>query len=751
MVDVSQSSELEPVRPKGRTRQLIDGVLGGMYALRVSIVLGALTIAALTIPDQVRELHRVLAQERAEDGFFTWYWLLSLGSLFALSLVLWQTARHHAEDYLDSLGGEGTADGPLWKVLAWGPRFIATMPFIGAAVGTWASQATLAGLDKVKPQDIPTSLTDVLGRQYALSIEFKIGAATFLGLALAVLILTTWFERSLAPVGSRRVRRLARVNVWLLFPVLILASIGLLTYSPVEFPQALGSIPIFALWVANLSVLVALLGRYSRAVGFPLVVALLLMLIVFESTGATDNHAFRIIDKNREIARPSVEDTFRTWIASRGDLEAYRAANKPYPVYVVATEGGGLYAAYQTAKLLGRMQDLCENFAQHVFAISAVSGGSLGSAVFTGLTKDYAQNGPAKPCLPSLQGRGRFEAAAQRALSRDLLSPVVWATLFPDFLQRFVPYPFSKLDRGYSLELAFEQTWRRRGGDPAKNYIAAPFFESCGANPTDCAKTATPQLALNVTNVETGMQMVLSQMELISWPQDGPPKPFDVFSNGTEPVDLSVSTAVGLSARFPWISPQGWYTFADPAELVEFGPEKAKRRRMSFVDGGYVDNSGVSTATKIARVLWYWSKTDPTLPPLDIKLIVISAAWIPFDRFWIESPQNASMSEYVSPLVAALAAWQGRGFTAQTEAKQDRLFEVIDMGVYYNFMPLPVGWHLSNLSRRYIDEFKGHPDKCDQTKAAMSNLNHAAMANSYINQANCSAARVIKDLSPSAP
>ena len=106
-----------------------------------------------------------------------------------------------------------------------------------------------------------------------------------------------------------------------------------------------------------------------------------------------------------------------------------------------------------------------------------------------------------------------------------------------------------------------------------------------------------------MTNVETGMQMVLSQMDLSNWPlDDGPPRPFDVFSNGAEAVDLPVSTAVGLSARFPWISPQGWYTFNEPGEVLKPG-QKPSQRRMSFVDGGYVDNSGVATATKIARLL----------------------------------------------------------------------------------------------------------------------------------------------------
>jgi len=521
----------------------------------------------------------------------------------------------------------------------------------------------------------------------------------------------------------------------------------LLIYYPVWLPQQLGSIPIFALWMANLAVLFALFWGYSRIIGFPILAVIVALLTAFESSGRTDNHAFRHQVVANGIARPSVEEAFRTWLGSRADLEAYRSAGKPYPIYIVAAEGGGLYAAYQTAKLLGRMQDLCRNFSQHVFVTSSVSGGSLGAAVFSGLAQEYAKNEPAQPCLPSLGDRGQFETAVDGILSKDLLSPVIWATLFPDFLQRFIPYPFPKLDRGYTLELAFEDTWNFKGG-PKTNYLQGSFFKLCGADAAACGKGATPALAVNMSNVETGMQMVLSQMDLSNWPlEDGPPRPFDVFSNGAEAVDLPVSTAVGLSARFPWISPQGWYTFNEPGEVLKPG-QKPSQRRMSFVDGGYVDNSGVATATKIARLLTYITKKDATLPPVEIKLIVISAAWIPFDRFWIDPPKNESLSEYVSPFVAALAAWQGRGYTAQADVTADRMYSVIDMGVYYNFMPLPVGWHLSTLSRKYIDQFRGNPEKCDEQKAKPSSANHATMAGSYIYQANCSAAKIIKDLTP---
>jgi hypothetical protein len=386
-----------------------------------------------------------------------------------------------------------------------------------------------------------------------------------------------------------------------------------------------------------------------------------------------------------------------------------------------------------------------------VFVVSSVSGGSLGAAVFAGLSRALAANEGARPCLDRLPGVGDFERRANAILSRDLLAPVVWGGLFPDFLQRFLPWPIGAFDRARSLEYAFEEAWTY-GGAQGSNPLSASLFELCGAAEPACSAGATPALAVNVANVETVMQMVLGPLDYssIGLPWSNSAKVFDFFSNGVEPVDIPLSTAVGLSARFPWVSPAGWYSFPD-------GNEKGRLRRMSFVDGGYVDNSGVATAAKLAQSLGEFHAKEPGLPAIDIKLVMISAAWIPFERFWMDEANNRAQSEFLSPLVAAIATWQGRGYTTQYDLAANIAgdarpgFKLLEAGVYYNFMPLPLGWQLSNLSRGYIDLFRGHPEKCDPTQLDRSLQSHATLANTYINRANCVAAEIVRDLTPAAP
>ena len=81
----------------------------------------------------------------------------------------------------------------------------------------------------IEIEDIPDALKGILKQQIDLRGRVhqgrgvpRAGRAGFRPAAL--------FERNLAPIGSRRARRVAMVNNWLLFPLFILASIGLLIY-----------------------------------------------------------------------------------------------------------------------------------------------------------------------------------------------------------------------------------------------------------------------------------------------------------------------------------------------------------------------------------------------------------------------------------------------------------------------------------------------------------------------------------------
>src|SRR5882724_870394 len=101
MTDLSHS----PETPEAHTERLLDGLLRGIFVIRIPLAMGVLSILVLTLSDQVLEVHRVLTQERAQDVFNV-HWLLAPASLIALSLVLWQMARQHAEYAVEDVPGE---------------------------------------------------------------------------------------------------------------------------------------------------------------------------------------------------------------------------------------------------------------------------------------------------------------------------------------------------------------------------------------------------------------------------------------------------------------------------------------------------------------------------------------------------------------------------------------------------------------------------------------------------------------------
>jgi hypothetical protein len=734
-----------------------SGLRGSLYVMRVPIVMAGVTVAALALSEQAQEIYRVLAQDRPGTPGFQFHWVLALLALFALSLVFWQVARGLSYDY--SVRELGPPHPLARVVLRWLPRFLATTPLFGAALGLWLCHSEeLVNRDPL--------LNDLVQGVDRLRRDFEMGIGVCIALGVVVFIITLIFERRMQEAG--RTRQVATYSNWVVFPIVAAASVALLALDPVSLPQAVGVVPIFALWMAALALLVGLLARLS-ILAIPVLGLLIIYVAGVEVFKLADNHEFR--HETRPVERRAVDEAFDSWLASRKDRSAYEAAKKPYPVYIVAAEGGGLYAAYLTAQFLARMQDLCPGFAQHVFTVSSVSGGSLGAAVFGGLMANEPDAAQPAPCKRGDTGVGPMEERAKRILSSDFLAPAVWGALFPDFLQRFIPHPMPFLDRARLLEHAFERAWTGDGENP----MTRGLFDLCGNDMAGCLTGATPHLAFNVTNIETGLQLVLSPLDLTPVGQNADPlvrlpgKIYDFFGvTGADAFHIQLSTAVGLSARFPWLSPPGWF-----AREPELPPEQMARRarriertmrvksaktRYTFVDGGYVDNSGVATALNIATYL----DTRQPRANVDLRVIMISALWAPLDRLQIDPPLDRNRGEIFPPIDAAINSRQGRGFKTQFDAAFEAKpgLNITETGFYYGYLELPLGWQLSDVSRNYISLFRGDPERClanGKDKDSLANYvrksgeNHETTAVSYIKRADCVTALLRNELTPAEP
>jgi hypothetical protein len=753
---LSEDGMSEAVAARGSRGTFAEfaGLARALSTLRAPFAMAGLTILALWLPQQVREVYRVLAQPAsAQPVTLQWQWVLAAVSLGLLALVLWQASRElaHLASEDQSLDRQPVAKA----VLDWAPRLLATAPFIGVALGTWYSflpnKRTLGDAGNIPPV-LQAIIEDARALQAALSSQAVWACAA----ALAVFALITLFERFILRIGparqltETRARRLSLINNWFLFPLVGVASMVAFALYPDVLPQYFGIIPIFALWVTITTVLACAGTRFHDVSGIPIITIAVLAVFLFQFAGWSDNHKFRH-SETATVKRPALEEAFADWIASRKDAAAY--AGRTYPVYIVAAQGGGIYAAYRTAKVLTRLQDLCPSFAQHLFAVSSVSGGSLGAGIFSALVQRKPGNIEPQACKQAYEGTpGPLESAAQALLSDDFLSPLVWSGLFPDFVQRFLPVPIYAWDRAVTLERSFETAWKTHiGGD---NPFAQSFFALCGPGSTRCAKedVAAPALFLNTTNIETGAQMVLSPTWLGQAYIYGIGTLEDFHRKSAVIKDIPLSTAIGLSARFPWILPVGWYEVTIPPPLGT--DEKPQTRRLTFVDGGYSEGSGVSTAENLAQYLVKFAETNPqAMRGLRIapKIIMIGGSYEPVDQFYTTEPHKRSYDEVTAPLEALLRAWGVRSTTVAVEAGLDR-----PRGPYSarlvqfdnEYIPLPLGWQIGALSRRYLDLFTGRPQNCVRRLASEVGDDDTRGALAIINRNDCMVREVIEDLQP---
>jgi hypothetical protein len=156
----------------------------------------------------------------------------------------------------------------------------------------------------------------------------------------------------------------------------------LLVINPIVFAGEMGTGAVLvvagAAWVFWGSVLV----YFGQRVHLLLLVLAVLWVALCSLTN--DNHDLRTVTPTKDYTRPTLSDALKDW----HDRIAKKYPGAIHPLYIVAAEGGGIRAAYWTAAVLGTIQDEQPAFADHVFAISGVSGGSLGAAVFVSLLPD---------------------------------------------------------------------------------------------------------------------------------------------------------------------------------------------------------------------------------------------------------------------------------------------------------------------------------------------------------------------------
>ena len=509
---------------------------------------------------------RDLVRGVGEDGLGRVAIAFAVGILF-FAIQAWSWSRIViASNY----GTDRTRWRPRW-LLEWGPRVLAFLPFAAAGV--------------------------------ALLISFKWNAPVgWLLLAIGVIFLVLVTAR--APMTRRLVGN-SRTAAWVQGAWVI-----------AELAMAFGAMAVAILWPAGIGValggpaivffglgfiipLITIACQLGTSLRIPVTGALLLWAVLLGVF--FDNHR---VGRRALIAetgvdthlpdRPTLESAFRLW--AKGQPVG---PNGKRTLVLIAVQGGASRAGYWAAVALAQLQTAAAkltgkdgkpvDFGAHVFAISSVSGGSVGAVGYAAMLKT------APPNVRTPTTAVDSETLTSDLLGfagRDALGPALTGMLYSDLLYRFLPLPLLP-DRAETLERSWEEAWDapddRTGVAPrTTGTIRASFLALA---PKD-GEPWRPLLIVQGASESGGRRMLTSAVKFTCDEVDA-----DDLLDGVGH-DVAASTAILNGARFPWVSPGG--TFPHQPCYAKDGDAKSSDH---VLDGGYFDNAGAETLREMTRAI----------------------------------------------------------------------------------------------------------------------------------------------------
>ncbi|HVE70150.1 MAG TPA: hypothetical protein VNI54_02190 [Thermoanaerobaculia bacterium] len=635
--------------------------------VRFSLLAIVVVALALLVADQGRDVMRALAEDRQ-----TGWWLRILTLVIATNLMayaIWFWSRHllryrpHAAVACDPTIGL-VEQFPWWT--KWLPRILGLLAFIIV----------------------------IIAFPRAVGVTFRANVPALMWWIVAWLVVSAIVYWAFV-VARRKIPFMAAapqgmVTAWgsldrttrIVLGVSFLLEVALFLWALAN-PVSWWVLGVAAVLVLTIAVWIPL-GSYLVAIGeryrVPILTFIVLWGVAISRCQFVDNHEVRTLGKVAQ--RKSLDEAFKDW---HGRVSP-RSAGREIPVIIVATEGGGIRAAYWTAAVMASLHDTVPGFSEHCFAISGVSGGSVGAAVYEALLVRRAEkSGVTTP----------MHSEARKVLEFDALSGTLAAMSQPDLLQRFVPLGFP--DRAKALETGWEYGWRKAfdnengGGD----IMARPFVETMQKHPQ------LPLLLMNGALVESGDRIVTSNVVLHRNLHFR--NAFDSLSRIQR--DVRMSTGALLSARFPYVTPVG--TLQAP------GSGESRGR---IADGGYYEVSGAATAEDLANFIWAKRAQGYNVRPFVILIDyrdVIDRK--PEDaRPFCPAPGECGprwpsrltyfATEVLSPVWALANARGARGEEAVGDLLQ-RMgdVQVAEFRLLPRYVPLPLGWVLSQRAQDSID------------------------------------------------
>ncbi len=352
------------------------------------------------------------------------------------------------------------------------------------------------------------------------------------------------------------------------------------------------------------------------------------------------------------------------------------------PFIIVNSSGGGMRSAIWTYGILRQLDSLSnDKFFDHLFCIFGSSGGMLGAAYYRSLfltQKNLSSDEVQRKSSFSKMSRDLLNTVGFHLAIHDLLFPFRYVDLFDR------RYPF---DRGFAFD---------RQLDKNTDHIFKQRFSEYGIHERS---GAIPMMVLSPTIVQDGRRLIIGNQGLsflashrssiISNPThavDGV-ELFRLFENH-KPKDLKFTTALRMSASFPYIT---------PLTTLPTHP------RIEVMDAGLRDNEGFDLSMRFIVYFKEWFADNVS----EVIIIRIKAD----DKDEISTGRQGSgrgLSSLFKPIGGVFNSFGNyQHFLKANWLREADKWEGLSLNVHTFSLiedeaPISLSWHLTEQERRLI-------------------------------------------------
>jgi hypothetical protein len=445
-------------------------------------------------------------------------------------------------------------------------------------------------------------------------------------------------------------------------------------------------------------------------------------------------HTVRLID-SATAARQPLDKLFDQWVKTCAPDKG------PVQPIIVAVSGGASRAGLWGAAVLDQVLQAQQPNGPALFAVSSVSGGSLGTAGAMSLLSLESL-----PCratgLPLLRPNAVDRTVP---LAGDALGPLLGGWLLDDIprsgfepiaavIQSAIGHRPNGGDSAEAIEHGFGDLWSRAlQKSPLKGAPDwdQPFLSLFYTDNAGTYRSGMPLWFANGTDATTGNRVITAPIlapegrdSKLPWPFRGA-RDFHTLMSG----DVPIATAINNTARFPYLEPFG-----------EMLPRGGKPQAGSLVDGGYFENEGLQTTLDLAEWLAAQSETlgRPVQPIIvqatgdseaDVRAADVMTCKQPSDGAFIPDDKHSAW-QILAPLMGLYHVRGGHSAVLLRQAFDQFCLPRPRFVHFYlpadeEGRPIPLNWVLSNRTagsiwQAFTDRQVANATELQRLKAALA-------------------------------